>query len=68
MSKCVNCDRELTESSNFHRGYGAGSGEVSSGVNICPLCNEGCYKWEKDDIPGFRSSDKYPCCKCGKTP
>lgn len=68
MDKCKNREIELSETSHRHEGFGAGDGEVRSGVGVCPLCNEGCYKWEKDDIPGFRSRDNFPCCKCGEIP
>ena len=68
MKKCKNCGRELKETSHYHPGYGAGSGEAIIGVSMCPLCGEGCYKWGKDDIPGFRNRDNEPCCKCGETP
>ena len=68
MKTCKNCGRKIKSTSETHAGFGAGSGEMLSGVEVCPLCNEGCYKWEKDDIPGFRSKEKWLCCKCGREP
>jgi len=36
-----------------------------SGRTLCPKCKEGCYWFDDDQTPGYRSYDATPCCKCG---
>ena len=67
MDICSNCNQRIKDTSHFHEGYGAGAGQILSGIRVCPSCKSGCCKWEKDDIPGFKESASYPCCKCGVT-
>jgi hypothetical protein len=53
--------KELKSSSNYHRGYGAGSGEVINEEYECP-CGKGKVFYEKDNIPGFRDSNIHTNC------
>lgn len=64
--KCPNCGKVFSESGYEHKGYGAGNGFLSHGISLCSKCNFGCYKWENDDTPGFRSYSKEDCCNCGE--
>lgn len=52
---------EISSSTDYHSGYGAGSGEVINEQYKCP-CGKGIVSYEKDDIPGFR--DKTIMCSC----
>ncbi|AHN24223.1 hypothetical protein [Lysinibacillus varians] len=54
--------KQLEESTHQSSGYGAGSGEVINETYECP-CGNGKVFYEKDDIPGFRSSDIWSNCK-----
>ncbi|MBO0427610.1 hypothetical protein JZO82_00395 [Vagococcus fluvialis] len=55
--------KKIRSSSDFHSGYGAGSGEVIREDYECP-CGKGIVSYEKDDIPGFR--DKAIMCSCAE--
>lgn len=52
----------ISKSSDYHSGYGAGSGELIREEYECP-CGAGIVVYEKDDIPGFRDSSLYCTCK-----
>lgn len=65
-SICPNCGKRLEKSGYSHHGWGAGSGDFSSGRSICPICGKGCYEWEDEATPGFREHWKGQCCKCRK--
>ena len=42
--------------------------ETSDGYSItyrCPICNYGEILYEKDETPGFKSSDFFSCTNCG---
>lgn len=55
--------KEISSKTDFHSGYGAGSGEVINELYECP-CGKGTVSYEKDDIPGFR--DKTIMCSCAE--
>lgn len=61
---CPNCERFLGYDFDRVEGFGAGSGRVSTTCHLCPVCRNGCMRTERDEIPGFRSTDHYPCCNC----
>jgi hypothetical protein len=46
----------------YSEGYGAGSGQIIREDYKCP-CGKGTVTYEKDDIPGFRSTDIGCNCK-----
>lgn len=52
----------ISEDVSYHPGYGAGPGEVIREEYECP-CGNGKVIYEKDAIPGFRSSDTWITCK-----
>lgn len=52
----------IESNTEYHAGYGAGSGSVSKDVYECP-CGKGEVIYEKDNIPGFRDSDLFVTCK-----
>ncbi|MCM3411476.1 hypothetical protein [Metabacillus litoralis] len=54
--------KAIEEKSVSHVGYGAGSGDIINEEYECP-CGQGKVFYEKDDIPGFRSSDIWCTCK-----
>lgn len=49
------------ESSEYHPGYGAGSGSVISEEYECP-CSKGNVVYVKDDIPGFKDTSIFTDC------
>ena len=53
----------ISNSTYFHPGFGAGSGEVIREDYECP-CGKGIVSYEKDDIPGFK--DKAIMCSCAE--
>lgn len=54
--------KQLEDSNHHSVGYGAGSGQVINEVYECP-CGNGKVYYEKDDIPGFKSTDISCDCK-----
>ncbi len=64
-NRCSNCEKRFELHGYAHYGYGAGEGYQSSGMELCTICQKGCYEWEKDDTPGFRDSSSTECCNCG---
>lgn len=54
--------KKLEDTSYQSVGYGAGSGQVINEVYECP-CGKGKVYYEKDDIPGFKSTDISSDCK-----
>jgi hypothetical protein len=58
-----NMELKLIDSSSVHHvGYGAGSGEIITKKYECP-CGKGAVTYERDDIPGFKSTDIWCDCK-----
>ena len=53
--------KKIESDTSFSVGYGAGHGEIIIEVYECP-CGAGKVYYEKDDIPGFKSSDTYTDC------
>ncbi|WP_445430148.1 hypothetical protein [Bacillus atrophaeus] len=53
---------QINNSEHEHQGYGAGSGDVINEVYKCP-CGSGKVFYEKENIPGFRSTDIYTDCR-----
>ncbi|MPQ22181.1 hypothetical protein [Carnobacterium divergens] len=51
----------LNKETDYHSGYGAGSGEIIRVTYACP-CGKSEVVFEKDDIPGFRDSSTI--CEC----
>jgi hypothetical protein len=65
-SKCPNCKKDMSTRGHSHYGYGAGSGYISSGRELCQKCKKGCYEWERENTPGFRDHFIGKCCHCGE--
>ncbi|WP_339225816.1 hypothetical protein NST79_06655 [Bacillus sp. PS196] len=54
--------KPIDQSEYEHQGYGAGSGDVIYEEYQCP-CGNGKVTYEKESIPGFRSTDIFTDCK-----
>ena len=52
----------IKSNQEYHRGYGAGSGDVEWYEYECP-CGKSVIREEHDNIPGFRDHDVYIKCK-----
>jgi hypothetical protein len=65
--KCPHCGKSFSGGSyGEHPGYGAGAGYVNYIIDLCPICKKGHVEDYHEDVPGFRSHDRSPCCNCGK--
>ncbi|MEK4391018.1 MULTISPECIES: hypothetical protein [Bacillus] len=53
---------QVNNSEYEHQGYGAGSGDVIREEYKCP-CGSGLVVYEKENIPGFRSTEIDCYCK-----
>lgn len=67
LRRCPSCKSKFEAEGFGHVGYGEGNGYQSNGRSLCALCEKGCYRWDRDDTPGFRDSHSWECCHCKGT-